>query len=225
MLRADWTPVVLIASTVSLTIVTIVLVTSPVFQPTYDTTPGPARPRHELPERVAVWVGDLDGGVRAVLAPVWGDPEPDRLHDRTLNEGLGIPMASALAFYELLLFNTSDETQRVALDDAALSIQPSEEGASPVPLRSVAKLVDRGVASPSPALAVVLKGRGTLLDAVELEAGAMASLLVAFQRRVDLDAAGQVGTADGKAFRRRPMARRELEDLVLDPTQREVENL
>ena len=223
--RPDWTPVVLIASTVSLTIVTVVLVTSPVFQPTYDTTPGPARPRHELPERVAVWVGDLGDGVRAVLAPVWGDAEPDRLHDRELNDGLGLTESGPLAFYELLIFNTSDASRRVVLDDAALSIQPSETGAPPVPLRSVARLVERGKASPSPALRMVLRGRGMLRDAIELEAGAMASLLVAFQQRVSLDDAGQVGTADGTAFRRRPMARRELEDLVLDPTRRGIEDL
>lgn len=213
----------LIASTVSLTVVTVVLMTSPVFQPTYDTRPGPARPRHALPERVAVWVGDLDGGVRALLSPVWGDAEPDARHDQVLNAGLATQ--PPLAFYELLVFNSSDQSASLALPDGALRIQATDDGADVVSLRSVASLVDSGRATPSPALRTVLLGLGSLRPVVEVEPGAMATLLVAFDRRVDLEEVVAVSWVDGTAFRRRPMARERLEALLLDPTEARVGEL
>ena len=221
--RPDWTPVVLIASTVSLTVVTVVLLTSPVFRPMPDASPGPARPRHALPDRIAVWVGDLDDDLRAVLTPVWGDAEADRRHDATLNDELATKRP--LAFYDLLVFNRSAEPRTLALSDGALTIRGGDEKAETVAFKSVAALVERGEASPSPALRMVLLGRGMLRASVEIEPESMVSLLVAFERRVDLGQAGEVATADGTAFRRRPMARHDLEALLLDPTERGVENL
>ncbi len=223
MARADWTPAVLIASTVSLTVVTVVLMTSPVFQPSYDTRPGPARPRHALPDRVAVWVGDLDGGLRAMLSPVWGDAEPDAVHDRTLNAGLAVQRP--LAFYELMVFNPSDQSASLALPDGALRIQPTDDGGDVVSLQSVSSLVESGRATPSPALRTVLLGLGSLRPVVEIEPGAMAILLVAFDRRVDLEDVVAVSWADGTAFRRRPIARERLEALLLDPTEARVGEL
>lgn len=216
MRRPDWTPAVLVTATVSVTVVLVVLVTSPWIGLTFRTEPGPGQARRRLASKVDVWVGDLAPGVVGVLSPVWGEPEPDREHDARLNEELALMAPRKLAWFHLLVFNTSGEEQTIALGEGALVIRPPDGGAAGT-LQSVAALVECGEARLTPALRLVLEARGALRDSVTVPAGWMADLLVAFDRRVELDQAVEVACAGGETFRRRPMSRRDLEGLVESP--------
>ncbi|MFV1958986.1 MAG: hypothetical protein ACC662_06190 [Planctomycetota bacterium] len=224
MRRTDWTPVVLITSTVCLTVVTVVLLTSPRFRLPFTGQPGPTRARHRLPDRVVVWVGEIAPGLKAVLAPVWGEDLPDRAHDRTLNEGLGLTGEDRLAFERLLVFNPTQEEHTLTLETGALVLR-GDGTDPPSRLVSVADLVGEGRARPSPALRTVLEGCGTLRRRIVLPPGRMADLIVAFSRQVDLGAVRTVTTAKGRAFERRPKTRRELETLMLRPEAADVEDL
>lgn len=224
MRRADWTPLVLITASISVTVVAAVLLTTPWLRAPWDSEPGPVQERRFLAEQVQVWVGDLAPGVVGLLGPVWGQIEPDRAHDTRLNQQLGLEGDGELAWYHLLLFNRSDAAQTVSLADGALTIRPPD-GADPVALRSLAGLVARGEARVAPSLAAVLAARGALSETVEVPAHTMADLLVAFDRRVALDQAVDVTTRAGVSLRRRPKTRRDLDELVEDPTSAGVEDL
>jgi hypothetical protein len=224
MRRADWTPLVLITASISVTVVAAVLLTTPWLRAPWGSEPGPAQERRHLADALQVWVGDVAPDVRGLLAPVWGEEEPDRAHDARLNEQLGLTGARALAWYHLLLFNRSEAPQRVSLADGALLIRPAG-GASRVALRNLAGLVARGEARVAPSLAAVLTARGALSESVEVPAGWMADLLVAFDGRVPLAEAFGVATSTGSVFTRRPMTRRELDELVEDPAGPRLEDL
>jgi len=219
--------VVLITATLSLTIVGVVLLSSPVFDISlFGRTAGPELARHPMASQVVGWVGEPVPGLKGLLTPVWGEPGPDLAHDRTLNEGLALTKekGAALAFYRLLVFNTSAEAIRLPLADGALEIQPAGN-APPVRLASVAALVEAGRASPSGALSMVLDAQGTLLEAVVVPPGMMADLLVAFERRVGLEDAAGVHGMDGVAFARRRIPRGDLEALLLDPDVARIQDL
>ena len=171
-----------------------------------------------------MWVGDIVPGVRAVLGTVWGEAAPDTLHDARLNAGLGVAPDHALAFYRLLLFNTSSEDRDVALRDGALVVRPAGAG-EPARLLDLSDLLGRGEATVSPALRVVLEGEGTLRPRVSLPAGRMADLIVPFDRRVGLEDAQDVETGDGTAFARRQMNRVDLEALMVSPDQASIQKL
>lgn len=184
---------------------------------------GPERARRTLASEVVVWVGDLAPGLRGVLSPVWGEPGPDREHDRTLNAGLHV-RTEDLAFYRLLLFNTSEETRSVRLENGALEISRAGDGA-PVGLRSLAALLREGGAFASPALAIVLEGQGALEEELVLPPGMMADLLVAFDGHVALEEAASVRGGDGVAFARRRIERGELEALLQAPDSARIRDL
>ena len=224
MRRADWTPLVLVTASISVTVVAAVLLTTPGLRAPWGSEPGPALARRHLAGELQVWIGDVAPGVLGLLGPIWGEEKPDRAHDARLNEQLGLIGEEGLAWYHLLLFNRSDAVQRVSLADGALVIRPAQ-GDGRAELRSLVGLVARGEARVAPSLATVLTARGALSETVEIPGGWMADLLVAFDRRVPLDEAAEVATATGTAFRRRPMTRRDLDDLVEDPASARLEDL
>jgi hypothetical protein len=161
--------------------------------------------------------------VKGVLTGVWGDALPDRAHDDELRAALRLGSGSALAWYRLLLFNLGDGPRTVPLADGGLVVEAKEGRAR---LTSLASLVERGEAKPSPSLAAVLKGLGALRGEVTLAAGEAATVLVCFDRRLDLSGASTtVATADGAAFRRRRMGRGDLQRLMAEPEASEVGQL
>ncbi len=214
----------LVTASISVTVVAVVLLTTSWLRAPWGSRPGAPHARRHLAREMQVWVGDVAPGVVGLLGPVWGEKGPDLAHDARLNEQLGLSEGRSLAWYHLLLFNRSEEARRISLADGALTIRPPD-GEDRVSLRNLAGLVSRGEAEVAPSLAAVLSVRGTLSEAVEVPAGWMADLLVAFDRRVELDQAVEVATAAGAAFERRPMTRRELDDLVEDPASAQLEDL
>ena len=215
---------VLVTASISVTVVAAVLLTTPWLRAPWRTGPGPSQARRFLADEMPVWVGELEPGVLGVLGPVWGQDEPDLEHDRRLNEQLGLEAEQGLAWYHLLLFNRAEEARDVSLADGALRIRPSV-GAERVELRSLAGLVARGEAQVAPSLAAVLSARGALSETVEIPAGWMADLLVAFDRHVPLGEAVEVATRQGAALEQRPMTRRDLDRLVEDPDRALLEDL
>lgn len=215
----DWTPAVLITASCSVTVVLIVLLTTPWIRARLVGGAGPERARRQMASQVPVWVGPIAPSVKGVLSDVWGDLASDREHDLVLRAELGLPPDADLAFYHLLLFNLSDEERTVELGDGALRVMPRDaDGAGGVvTLRSLAALARAGDARPTSTARAVLGPRGVFHDAVKLPAGMMADLLVAFERRVDLDGPVTVASADGTAFHRRRMPRRDFEALIEAP--------
>ena len=223
--RTDWTTLVLLVTTVTLVAVTTTWVLERIEQRQVaaEEAPGPERSERAAPTEVDLWVGEVRPGVKGVLTGVWGDALPDRAHDDELRASLGLGAGSALAWYRLLLFNLADGERTIPLVDGGLVVQ-AEEGRAR--LTSLASLVERGEARPSPSLATVLKGLGALRAEVTLAAGEAATVLVCFDRRLDLGGAGTtVATADGSAFRRRRMGRGDLQRLMADPDASEVSTL
>lgn len=220
--RADWTPLVLLASVVTLVAVatTWVLERLDDRRTAVEAQPGPERSERAAPAEVDLWVGEVRPGVKGVLTGVWGDALPDRAHDDELRAALRLAPGSALAWYRLLLFNLSGEARTVPLEEGGLVVQAHDGRAR---LTSLTALVERGEAKPSPSLATVLKGLGALRADVTLAPGEAVTVLVCFDRRLDLGAATtSVATADGSAFRRRRMGRGDLQRLMADPDASEV---
>jgi hypothetical protein len=220
--RGDWTALVLLASAVTLAAVTATWVIERIDErhAAVEAEPGPERGERGAPSEVDLWVGEVRPGVKGVLTGVWGDALPDRAHDDELRASLQLAPGSALAWYRLLLFNLSGEPRTVPLVDGSLVVDTHEGHAR---LTSLAALVERGVARPSPSLATVLKGLGALRADVTLAPGEAATVLVCFDRRLDLGGAHTtVATADGSAFRRRRMGRGDLQRLMADPDASEV---
>jgi hypothetical protein len=213
MRERDWTPAVLLTATLCVTVVLMVWVTTPWLRAAiFRDEPGPGHARRLPPTEIAVWAGEVVPGVKGLLGPVWGDPEPDRFHD----EALALPNAGGLAWYRLLLFNTSAEERTVPLVDGTLSIRPAGSDAD-VALRSLASMVRRGEVRIPEGRRAMLEALGALDESVRIPAGSMASLLIPFTRRVDLAVAQAVATEDGSEFHRRPMARADLQALLYDP--------
>jgi hypothetical protein len=210
MRERDWTPAVLVTSALCFFVATVAGATSPLLR-LGDSEPGPERARRLPPPEVSAWVGDLAPGLKGVLVPVWGDPEPDRLHDEELNHQL----RAGLAYYRLLVFNTSGAERTLRLGDGALTIRPPGAGDA-VTSRSLSTMLARGEINPSAGTKAVLGALGALEEEVTVSSGSMTSLLVPFGRHVDLAAAASVAAGDGTPFRRRPMQRAELQDLLYD---------
>ena len=169
-------------------------------------------------------MGEAAPGLKVALATVYGDPGQDLFHDEELNQGLRLDGSGALAYYRLLVFNSSTEERTVELKDGAISIRPAGTKDS-VRLRSLPALVAQGGAVVSPSLRTVLEGLGTLRESVRVEPGSSATLVVPFQRRVDLASAEGVTLADGTAFRRRRIGQGALQRLIAAPDEEQVKDL
>jgi hypothetical protein len=215
---------VLVTATVSLTVVAAVFLSNPWMGARLGSSSRPAIARRHLASEIDVWVGELAPNLKAVLRPVWGEAAADLAHDQTLNDDLELGGDEGLAFYRLLIFNLGEETRTVPLGAGALEIRLAPPR-PPVALQSVADLVAAGRISPSPAMQAVLEGQGTLRRSVEIPAGRMADLLVAFEQRVALGDATEVRGTDGVAFARRPMSRGDLEALVEVPDAKRIREL
>jgi hypothetical protein len=215
---------VILATTVCLTAVATVWTIERLDPPrsAADSEPGPTRAERGAPSEVDLWVGELKPGVKGVLTSVWGDALPDQAHDEELRSSLRLPGSSRLAWYTLLLFNVSGEGRTVTLEEGGLVV---EDPAGRVRLASLPVLVQRGEANPSGSLKAVLNGLGALRREVVLAPGDAATLLVCFDRRLDLGGAQTVATADGTAFRRRRMGRGDLQRLMADPDSSQVGTL
>ncbi len=146
---------------------------------------------------VDLWVGELAPGVKAILASEWNQPDWDARHDETLNEGLGLVGADRLAYYQLLLCNTTETTITVPVRDGALSLGLGD-GTS-LPLVSLSRLLGPvdGRAAPGSPQAATLRALGGHLEDVVLPPGRMTRRPVAFARRVALGDLVSVASADG----------------------------
>ena len=219
----DWTPAVLITATVSLVTAGLVWLVAPWGPYGPHSGPGATIPRHPLPPEVVVWTGELAPGLKGVLGPVWGDTVPDLHHDGMLNEDLGLKGPEALAYFRLLVFNTSSESRTLTLDEGEL-VMLDESGAQ-VPLRSLAAMVERGEIHPGDGLQFSLRALGALSSTLEVPAGSFVPLLVSFDARVRISTARAVATAQGKSLRRRQMARAEFRRLFAQPDEARVKDL
>jgi hypothetical protein len=220
----DWTPVVLLVSTLSLATVAVVWAIDRMRHPPIaeEGEPGPERGERGAPADVHLWVGEVAPGVKGVLTSVFGDPQPDRAHDEELRTGLGLAADSPLAWYRLLLFNTSSEARTIVLKPGGIVVEAETVSAN---LASLPDLVKSGAARPSPALSAVLRGLGALREEVVLPPGDATTLLVCFERRVDLAGATTVASANGTRFRPRRMGRGELARLMAEPDSAQVGTL
>lgn len=157
------------------------------------------------PERLAgvgrevdLWVGELVPGVKAILASEWNQPDWDARHDATLNDGLGLAGAGRLAYYQLLLCNTTETAVTVPVRDGAIVLVPKEGPA--LPLVSLAPLLGAAAASPQ---AATLRALGGHLADVALPPGRMTRHPVAFSRRVALGDLVSVAAKEGTPFHAR----------------------
>ncbi len=219
----DWTPAVLITATVCLLTAALVYLIAP-WTPARGAGGGDTIPRSNLRNEIVVWTGELMPGLKAVLGPVWGDPGPDRDHERLLNEDLGLDPGEALAWYRLLVFNTGTEPRRLALEDGAL-VMTGPDGARALPLRNLAALVAKGDVQVDDGLRFTLGSMGALSDAVEVPPGQFAKLVVPFDRDARIDQARAVVTAQGTALRRVELARAAFRRLMEDPDEARVKDL
>ncbi len=154
---------------------------------------------------VDLWVGELAPGVKAILASEWNQPDWDARHDATLNDGLGLVGKDRLAYYQLLLCNTTEAMVTVPVRDGALSLVGKDGTA--LAMRSLSPLLGgAGVpfALDSPQVAT-LRALGGHLPEVALPPGRMTRHPVAFARRVALGELASVASADGTPFRPRRM--------------------
>jgi len=164
------------------------------------------------PERLAgvsrevdLWVGELAPGVKAILASEWNQPDWDSRHDATLNDGLGLVGRHRLAYYQLLLCNTTEAAVTVPVRDGALALV-GKDGAA-LPMVSLSPLLG-GAGAPSAAKSpqvATLRALGGHLPEVVLPPGRMTRHPVAFARRVALGEVASVASADGTPFRARRM--------------------
>ena len=180
----------------------------------------PNVPPPQRPPAVDVWVGEPAPGVKVVLSAVFNEPEPDRGHDELLNHRLSLPDGRGLAYYQLVVFNTSEAPVTLRLKDGAISITP--KGGDPLPMRSLAALAGKGT---SPAVGVVLSALGATTEVMEVPPGRKATHLVAFDRRVPLGEAVSVAREDGTAFHPRRISRQRWFDLLEAPTVDELKDL
>jgi hypothetical protein len=160
---------------------------------------------------VTLWVGQVSPGLKGALTDVYGDERPDLAHDARLNEELGLEGAAGLAFYRLLLFNTSDEARDYPVLEGGLAVH----GDADVPAARMKPLSGSAVRDGGTRFA--LEALGTLRASVTVPAGAMANVVVAFDRRSDLSTAASVATLEGTALARRRMSRVALRRLLEDP--------
>jgi hypothetical protein len=220
----DWTPAVLITATVSLVTVGLVWLVTPWGPGRFGEPSGPTRPRHRPPAEVVVWTGELAPGLKGVLGPVWGDARPDQDHADLLNDDLGLTGERALAYFRLLVFNTSDETRSLALGAGELVVL-GEEGQSPLPLRSLARMVADGEVAIPRGLEFSLRSLGALTESIDVPPGRFAKLVVPFGGSARLDTARTVVTAHGTELHRRQMATAAFRRLIEDPNEGRLKDL
>ena len=207
--RSEWTPLVVAAATVG--VVTAFLIWAVSTRFVGDDEPGDSKPLRSAPPQVTLWVGEVHPGLKGALTDVYGDTRPDHAHDARLNEQLGLEGDAALAFYRLLLFNTSTEERAYPLRSGGLAVVADADGPEALlhPLSGPPTL-DGGTR-------FALEALGTLRDSVAVPAGSMANIVVAFDRRRDLSRAAGVETAEGTALAQRRMSRVMLRRLIENP--------
>lgn len=221
--RTDWTPLVLVVTTLSLCAVAVVWLAERSASRSSDLgLPGDTLLERAAPNEVALWVARRGDGVTLVLSGVWSDAEPDVAHDLSLSEGLHLEGTPPLAWYTLLLFNLSPEARLVPLGDGALEL---EDGAGRARLTSLAERLARAGQELPRALHTVLGGLGALSGEVSLPPGDATRVLVCFERRVDLSGALAVRARDGTTFSARRMTRRDYQRLLARPDEAQVSTL
>ena len=220
MRRDEWLVGLLVGSAVALGLIAVFLMLRPFSN---DRAPGPEQPRRRPPDEIQVWVGELTEGVVGVLGPVWGDPEPDRSYEGSLNHDLGLKGDAALGYCRLLAFNTTDQPRTLSLGDRVLEIVG--KSGQTVPLRSLAGMLDRGEVKIPEGLAFTLRAVGTLRHEVEIPPGSMMNLVVPFAHPAPLAAVSAVQTAKGSTLEARPIPRGRLQRLIQDPGQGDLEQL
>lgn len=207
--RSEWTPLVVAAATVGVVTAFLVWAISTRFAD--DEEPGAERPLRAAPPQVTLWVGEMLPGLKGALTDVYGDDLPDRAHDARLNEQLGLEGDATLAFYRLLLFNVSDEERAYPLREGGLAVHDEDDS-------HVARMTPLdGSRVRTGGTRFALEALGTLRDTVNVPAGSMANVVVAFDRRNDLASASAVETLEGTALAQRQMSRTALRRLMEDP--------
>ena len=195
-------------------------------------------PRPAVPADVDVWVCEVAPGVKAVLAAEWNQPDWDRLQDERWSAGLGAEVASGLAFYALVAFNTSDVPVELTFPPGAYRIVPAPPTeASGTPGGAPAEDPGTGVASldlaawlakpevAASAAATTLKMLGADRGAVAIPPGKMLRRPLAFPRRIPLETAVAVVRSDGTTFHRRRMRRSEWAGLLASPSVEQIRAL
>jgi hypothetical protein len=220
---SDWTPAVLITATISLMTAGLVWLVTP-WSPGAVGGAGHTIPRRMPRAEVVVWTGEVAPGLKAVLGPVWGDPKPDRHHDERLNADLGLAGDRALAYYRLLVFNTTAEEHSLALGEGQI-VMLGETGGSKLPLRSLARMVERGEVEVHGGLEFSLRSLGALATTVAIPAGSFAKFVVPFDGAASIETARAIATKDGKELRRRQIAQAAFRRLVEDPDESQVKDL
>lgn len=213
----DWTPVVLLVCSLSL-FLSALSWALPRWLDLRVPAPGVQPPPTVPPGEVVVWVqAAAPDGLKLALAPVWGDAEPDREHDRALAARLGLEPAQAPAWLRLLVFNASPRAQRITPAQLALRVEGPQGTAR---LRSLPALLAAAGRTPAVAQQRLLSSLGAWQEQVHVPAGQSAALLLCFEGPLDLAQAVRVvggGEADGAAFSRRPMGRHDFQRLLAEP--------
>ena len=162
---------------------------------------GSSHPVAAFAPEVDLWVGDLAPGVRGVLASEWNDAHADADYDARMNAGLGLSAGRALAYYRLVVFNTTDRSVTLTFRDGELTLTP--KGEAPLPMVSLAALLSGRDGNPAPASsqAVVLRELGAGRESIDLPSGSRHSHPIAFPRRVPLAEVASVASADGSGFK------------------------
>jgi hypothetical protein len=219
--RDDWTPAVLITATVSLVTAGLVWLVAPWEHPG---GPGDTIPRREAPATVTVWAGEIAPGLKGVLAPIWGDPRPDRDHDILLNRDLGLAGDHRLSWFRFLVFNQTGEARSLELGDGRILLV-GPDGSGTLPLRNLAGMAERGEIDLPDGLAFALRSLGSLRDVLEIPPGRYAQLLVPFEGALDIDSVRGVRSSDGRPFERLPMAQARFRRLIEKPDESHVRDL
>jgi len=165
--------------------------------------PTSPEPLAGVSREVDLWVGEIVPGVKAILASEWNQPDWDARHDATLNDGLRLVGNDRLAYYQLLLCNTTEAEVTVPVRDGALSLVRRD--GSQLPMVSLAPRLagaGGGAVASSPQVST-LRALGGHLAEVSLPPGRMTRHPVAFAYRVALGELASVASADGTPFRAR----------------------
>ena len=171
---------------------------------------------------VEVWVGQLSPGVKGVLSSEWNEALWDERQDAILNGGLGLTDGQLLAFYSLVVFNTSGAAVKVRLTDGSLLVTPV--GGETLRSHDLAALF-AGPTAPSSPQAAVLRSLGADREVVDVPPGKMARQPVALAKRVNLATFEGVVTVDGMAFHRRRIPQKAWAGLLHSPSVEDIENL